>query len=335
MSDAPYQLLPPLTTEEYAALREDIATNGIRVPIDVDETGRVLDGHHRQAIASELGVGCPTRIVAGLTEDQKRAHALAVNLQRRILTREQRRGLIATELERDPDRSDRAIGRLVGVDHKTVGAMRRDLEEAKAREHERLIGDLLDAAWQDLTTSNQAERIGYAFWVLVHWRDAAIRTAKGELPLWDAVRDLITRTGCTLRCRHVTAAEPLSLPEAGGETPHHEPPFGTLGPYRVHPVLDLFPWVDHDQFAEIVGSVRRFGLLNPIVLTADKTTMVDGRIRYLACQAAGIEPRFRTLPDSYTEEDVAGYVLSVNGLRVALTPDERAALVVLAPDAAR
>lgn len=125
MSDQPYQLLPALSDEEYAALRDDIAANGIRVPVDVDEHGQVLDGHHRQAIAAELGIDCPTRTVAGLTEDDKRAHALAVNLQRRTLTRDQRRALIAAELEHDPSRSDRAIGRLVGVDHKTVAAVRR------------------------------------------------------------------------------------------------------------------------------------------------------------------------------------------------------------------
>ena len=51
----PYQLLPALSDVEYAALRDDVATNGIRVPVDVDERGRVLDGHHRQAIAAESG----------------------------------------------------------------------------------------------------------------------------------------------------------------------------------------------------------------------------------------------------------------------------------------
>lgn len=330
MSDQPYQLLPPLTAEEYASLREDIAANGIRVPVDVDEDGRVLDGHHRQAIADELDIECPTRIVPGLTETDKRAHALSVNLQRRALTREQRRGLITVELNRDPDRSDRAIGRLIGVDHKTVGALRRELEEAKAGEHAHLINELIEAAWQDLTTSNQADRIGYAFWVLVHWRDAVAKIATGDIPLREAVRDLITRTGCSQRCRHVAAAAPLRLPVPSGEFPHHEAPFGTLGPYKVHPVLDLFPWVDDDLFGEIIDSIKRDGLLRPIVLTADESTMVDGRIRYLACEAAGVEPAYTTLPATYTEEDLAAYVFSVNGFRTYLSPDERAALHVLA-----
>lgn len=125
VNDQPYQLLPPLADDEYAALRDDIAANGVRVPVDVDEHGQILDGHHRCRIAAELGVQCPTRVVAGLTEDGKRQHAIAVNVHRRALTREQRRALVYEELKRDPDRSDRAIARIVGVDHKTVGAIRR------------------------------------------------------------------------------------------------------------------------------------------------------------------------------------------------------------------
>lgn len=127
MSGQPYQLLPPLSADEYAALRADIEAHGIRVPVDVDEHGQVLDGHHRQQIAAELGIDCPVRVVAGLTEEDKREHAMALNMARRHLTQAQRRELVADELARDPSRSDRRIARIVGVDHKTVGAVRRRL----------------------------------------------------------------------------------------------------------------------------------------------------------------------------------------------------------------
>ena len=50
-------------------------------------------------------------MITGLTEEAKFEHAVAVNVQRRILTREQRRRLIANELERDGARS---IARLAG-----------------------------------------------------------------------------------------------------------------------------------------------------------------------------------------------------------------------------
>lgn len=124
MTDQPYQLLPPLSADENAALRADIEAHGIRVPVDVDEHGQVLDGHHRRQIATDLGIPCPTRVLVGLTEDDKRAHAVAVNVHRRTLTISQRRDLVRAELERDPSRSDRAIGRLCGTDGKTVAAVR-------------------------------------------------------------------------------------------------------------------------------------------------------------------------------------------------------------------
>lgn len=41
-----YQLLPDLTEEEYEALKADIAERGVMVPIELDEQGNVLDGHH-------------------------------------------------------------------------------------------------------------------------------------------------------------------------------------------------------------------------------------------------------------------------------------------------
>ncbi len=82
----PYQVLPPLTADEYAALKADIAGRGVLVPIELDEAGHVLDGHHRQRAALELGLAeVPTVVRAGLSEAQKREHALRLNLLRRQL----------------------------------------------------------------------------------------------------------------------------------------------------------------------------------------------------------------------------------------------------------
>ena len=121
----PYQPMPDLTPAEYEALKADIAQHGVQVPIEVDEHGAILDGHNRQRICAELGIAAPTITRAGLTEDEKHAHALRLNLQRRHLTSAQKRELIRAELDRDPGRSDREIGRLIGADHKTVGNVRR------------------------------------------------------------------------------------------------------------------------------------------------------------------------------------------------------------------
>jgi ParB-like chromosome segregation protein Spo0J len=55
-----FQPMPDLTPGQYDALRDDIARNGVLVPVVVDQHGRILDGHNRKRIADELGVECPT-----------------------------------------------------------------------------------------------------------------------------------------------------------------------------------------------------------------------------------------------------------------------------------
>ena len=122
-----YQPLPNLTEDEYAALVESIREHGYDPahPVVVDEDGNILDGHHRDRAADECGISAPRVVLPGLTEEQKVEYALRANLQRRHLSQAQKRDLIRSELDRDPDRSDRAIGRLLGVDGKTVGTVRR------------------------------------------------------------------------------------------------------------------------------------------------------------------------------------------------------------------
>lgn len=125
-SAADYQVMPPLSDEEYAALRADIRERGILVPVIKDQHGNIIDGHHRVQIADELGITCPAE-VRDVTDEQARDTAYALNLARRHLTGEQRRQLIAKEIQASPRYSDRAIARRLGCDHKTVASVRREL----------------------------------------------------------------------------------------------------------------------------------------------------------------------------------------------------------------
>ena len=123
-----YQLLPPLTHDEFEALKTDIAQRGVQVPVDKDEKGNVLDGYHRVQACEELRIKrYPVRVVAGLTEQQKRHHALSANLTRRHLTTKQKGQVAAEELRRSPKCSDHLIARLTALDPKTVGSVRRRL----------------------------------------------------------------------------------------------------------------------------------------------------------------------------------------------------------------
>lgn len=130
MSAVLYQLMPPLSPEEYSELTDDIRANGIQVPVIVDEDGVAIDGHHRQRIAEQLGIDCPTVVKAGLTDAEKRTMALNLNLHRRHLSRDQKRQIREASLKADPQLSDREHARRTGTDHKTVAADRERLEKS-------------------------------------------------------------------------------------------------------------------------------------------------------------------------------------------------------------
>lgn len=89
MSD--YQLAGPLSREDEARLRASIREHGVIVPITLDQEGQVLDGHHRQRIAREVGVELPEpTIVECAAEEERIALAASLNADRRHLTDAQR-----------------------------------------------------------------------------------------------------------------------------------------------------------------------------------------------------------------------------------------------------
>lgn len=128
-ADQPYQVLDPLSDDEYQALRADIEINGIQVPIVTDEDGLIIDGHNRKAIAAELGIPCPTTILTHLTSDEKTDRAFTLNLARRQLSREQRRQVIRRSLELNPELSNREHAKRCSTSHPTVAAVRREMDE--------------------------------------------------------------------------------------------------------------------------------------------------------------------------------------------------------------
>ena len=131
-SPTPYQVLPPMAPEQFEALKQDIAERGVVTPIDMDDQGRVLDGHHRLLACAELGItSYPVFVRVDLkTDAEKRSFARQVNTLRRHLTRAQLRELIAGQLRDTTEWSDRRIARWLGVSDKTVRVQRRKLEAA-------------------------------------------------------------------------------------------------------------------------------------------------------------------------------------------------------------
>ena len=123
-----YQVLPALTEEEYEALKASIAAHGILVPIEVDEQGNVLEGHHRVKAARELGIPderIPTNLRSFLSEEEKLEFVLRVNLVRRHLTREQKQ-VLAVQLRQQGWTQERIAG-VLGVSQQTVSNWLRDV----------------------------------------------------------------------------------------------------------------------------------------------------------------------------------------------------------------
>lgn len=138
-----YQVMPPLSETDYAALKADIQARGVLVPVEYDEDGNILDGHHRVKICEELGIDFPRYERTGYTEEEKWTHARQLNIARRHLTQEQRRTLIADQLRQTPEFSDRRIAEGLGVNHETVGAVREELTGRGEIRHVATVTDTL------------------------------------------------------------------------------------------------------------------------------------------------------------------------------------------------
>lgn len=110
-----YQLLPPLSDEEYQALKQDIAERGVQVAVEYDEDGNILDGHHRVRACQELGITqWPSIVRVGLSEDEKIEHILKLNLHRRHLLSREWKQQKAAEL-RQQGWSLRRIAEALGI----------------------------------------------------------------------------------------------------------------------------------------------------------------------------------------------------------------------------
>ena len=120
------KLFPPISEEDFNKLAGDIKLNGLHQPI-VRNQGQILDGNNRYR-ACELAKIAPK--FADFTGDDAAArnYVISANIHRRHLSPEQRREIIAALLKAEPTKSDRTIAGTANVDHKTVGAVREQLE---------------------------------------------------------------------------------------------------------------------------------------------------------------------------------------------------------------
>ena len=90
---------------------------------------------------------------------------------------------------------------------------------------------------------------------------------------------------------------PTSMP-----TPTHE--------YDFHPLAELFPLIEGEEFDALVEDISVRGLLVPIMLHQGK--ILDGRNRYNAAKRAGYKFTQRDFRELSSGLDPEGYVISTN-----------------------
>lgn len=91
----------------------------------------------------------------------------------------------------------------------------------------------------------------------------------------------------------------------------------------IHPVADLFPYLDGDEYSDLVASIREHGQHTAVVV--HDGVLLDGRNRLRACVDAGVKP----LAAEYTGDDTDSYALSVNIDRRHLSKGQRAMIAAV------
>jgi len=91
-----------------------------------------------------------------------------------------------------------------------------------------------------------------------------------------------------------------------------------------HPIADLFPMIEGDEFTKFADNIEQAGLMEDIVLYEDM--ILDGRNRYKACCERGVA----ITTTVYAGDDPVNYVLSHNLHRRHLTPSQKAMIATSA-----
>jgi N6-adenosine-specific RNA methylase IME4 len=245
--------MPPLSDDEFSALKADIKARGVQVPIEYDEDGNVLDGHHRLKAVEELlaegfVVGTPPRIVrTGLSEPEKRAHARALNLARRHLDQAQKRAAIAAQIKDTPERSNRQIAAGLGVHHTTVSTQRAELEEA---------GDVAKLATSTDTLGRQQPRVKTP---QTKVEIVTAQVARGELSVMDAARQISQETREAKKAAIVERLETVAAREIDAPTGLYDvividPPWPMQKierDVRPNQVAFDYPTMEEDELSEL------------------------------------------------------------------------------------
>jgi hypothetical protein len=94
---------------------------------------------------------------------------------------------------------------------------------------------------------------------------------------------------------------------------------------KFHPVADIFPMMNAEEFEGLKSDIKRHGQLEPVWTYDGK--IIDGRNRYLACQQLGIKPKIKKWKPVNGNE-LVDFVISLNLKRRHLNTSQKALVAV-------
>jgi hypothetical protein len=94
----------------------------------------------------------------------------------------------------------------------------------------------------------------------------------------------------------------------------------------VHPYAAAFPMMSDDELDALADDIKANGLRHPVIVDVDGR-LIDGRNRLAACERAGLEPHWETLPGNV---DAVDFIVSINVERRHLSTGQRAMARALA-----
>jgi N6-adenosine-specific RNA methylase IME4/ParB-like chromosome segregation protein Spo0J len=223
--------VPAMTVEEAAALRDDIASRGVQVPLEITAAGVVLDGRMRHQAALSLGLETvPVRVLQPPDEVE---YMLLAALHRCHLKPSQRAAL-ALELREYREWAVRAEARKrANLRHSSVDVAALPDRGGRSRDHAARLAGVSPRLIQHAITVRDRDPVLYE------------QAKAGGVTLEQAVKQIERQE------RYATIESPSPLPEGSFDLIYADPPWQLGSPTSPNSPEQHYPTLPTREIAEL------------------------------------------------------------------------------------